>query len=62
MQVLELARMERRQSANVDNFLHERTWQSSIKGLALRLRDVMLRLTLESPITEKHLCCDIVDN
>ena len=56
MQVSDEDLMERRLSARFDTFLHEMTWQPSINGLAQRLSDVMFRRTLESPITEKHLC------
>ena len=56
MQVLVEERIERRVSANADNFLQETTWQSSINGRALWLRAVIFWETLTSPTIEKHRC------
>ena len=55
-------RMDLRQSAMTDNLLQLMTWQSSIKGLARRLRAVMFWMTFVSPTMEKHRCWDIFES
>ena len=60
MQEFEAVRTERSVSAKTENLLQLSTWHSSIRGLARRLREVMLRPTLESPTMEKHRCWDMM--
>ena len=52
MQTVDSSRTSRRRSSNNGNLLQARNWQSFKSGQALRLVNVMKRLTLESPMRE----------